>query len=80
MSYSNAGLRCLVPRIGSGPALWTYTSTDSHTDVDGTGYFSDGANFGIKTGDLFIVVDSDRPGVTLHVASSATTIAAAVFT
>lgn len=59
MGYSNAGLRCLVPRMGGGPALWHYTTTDAHGTVTGASYFSDGVTFGMKVGDPVIVVDSD---------------------
>lgn len=77
MSYSNTGLRCLVPSVGGGPALWQYTSADAHTDVAGAGYFSDGANFGLKAGDTMIVQDTNTPTCTLHRVASATTIASA---
>lgn len=77
MSYSNAGLRCLVPRIGSGPALWYYSSTDAHTDVDAAGYFTDGATFGLTANDVMIVVDTDSATTTIHGVASATTINAA---
>lgn len=26
---------------GTAPAMWTYTSTDAKTDIDGSGYFND---------------------------------------
>jgi hypothetical protein len=35
MAYSTANPpRLLVPRVGTGTALWVYSSTDTHTDVD----------------------------------------------
>ena len=77
MAYSNTGLRNLIPRIGSGPAVWIYSSADAHTDVDASGYFSDGADFGLTAGDVMIVVDTNTPTCTVHHVASATTITAA---
>jgi hypothetical protein len=72
MAYSNTGLRLLVPGVGDGPALWIYSSTDAHTDVDAAGYFSDGADFGLKANDVMIVVDTDSATTTIHGVASAT--------
>jgi hypothetical protein len=77
MSYNNAGLRCLIPALGSGPAVWYYSTTDAHTDVDATDYFTDGAIFGLKANDVMLVVDTDTNTATIHKVASATTIAAA---
>jgi hypothetical protein len=74
MSYNNAGLRCLIPALGSGPAVWYYSTTDAHTDVDATDYFTDGATFGLKAND---VMHTDTNTATIHKVASATTIAAA---
>lgn len=46
---------CVTPRMGSGPALWIYNSTDAHGDVDADNYFSNGAALGMKVGDHMIV-------------------------
>lgn len=74
MSYSNAGLKLMVPGVSGGPALWHYSSNDAHTDVDAAGYFTDGADFGLKAGDIMIVDDLDTDTTTLHGVASATTI------
>lgn len=63
---------CLVPRFGSGPALWQYTSADAHTTVDDAGYFSDGDALGMKANDSVIVVDSNAPTCTIHRVASVT--------
>lgn len=63
---------CLVPRFGSGPALWQYTSADAHGTVDGADYFSDGDALGMKANDTVIVVDSNTPTCTIHRVSSVT--------
>lgn len=81
MSYANTGLRCLVPSVGGGPSLYTYTSADAHTDVDAASYFSDGVKFGMKANDVVIVVDTNAPSCTIHrvasVSGDAATIGAA---
>lgn len=74
MSYTTATMRLIVPGIGSAPSVWLYSSTDAHTDVDAAGYFSDGANLGLKAGDVVIVVDTDSATCTIHSAASATAI------
>ena len=66
MGYSNAGLRCIVDRIGGGPALWYYSSTDAHGTVAGASYFSDGVSFGMRVNDVVIVVDTDSATTTIH--------------
>lgn len=69
---------------GSGAALWIYSSTDIHTDVDEVGYFTNGDALGMKVGDVMIVVKTTATiGATIHVvttvtAGGAATIAAAI--
>lgn len=70
--------------IGNGPALWIYNSTDVHTDVDATDYFSDGAARGMKVGDMVLVGKTTATiGATVHYVSAVTaggaaTVAAAI--
>ena len=73
MAYSNSGLRCLIPGVGDGPGIWTYHSTDAHTDVDATDYFTDGDAFGMKVNDIVFVVDTDAVSGTMHVVTVVTT-------
>jgi hypothetical protein len=87
MSYATTNPpKCMVPRVGGGQALWLYTSTDIHTDVDGTDYFSDGDALGMKVGDVLIAVKSDATiGATLHsvqtvTAGGAATLSPAILT
>ena len=79
MGYStSAPPQLLVPRMGSGVALWVYKSNDAHGDVDGSAYFTNAAALGMKEGDVVIVVDADTATTTLHtVSSTVTTITAA---
>jgi hypothetical protein len=59
--------------IGTGPALWIYSSTDVHTDVDASDYFSDGDALGMKVSDIVIVVKTTATvGATLHSVSVVT--------
>lgn len=75
---------CAFPRMGSGPALWTYTHTDIHTAVDEPNYFTNGAELGMKVGDVVFVSKSDATiGTTVHyvqtvTAGGAATIAPAI--
>ena len=39
--------------------LWHYTSDDPSTDVDASGYFTDGFDLGMKVGDVMFVIDAD---------------------
>jgi len=74
MAYNNATLKCLVSGVSGGPSIWHYTTTDAHGDVDAVGYFSDGADFGLKADDLMFVHDTDTATTTLHSLASATSI------
>lgn len=65
--------QCLVPSIGNGVSLWAYSSTDVHTDVDATDYFSDGDALGLKVNDVMIVTKSTATvGATIHTVSAVT--------
>jgi hypothetical protein len=65
-AYVPGALNCMIPRIGAGPALWTYESADAHGDVDAVGYFSDGADKGMVLNDLMCVVDTATATITWH--------------
>ena len=65
--------QCLVPSIGGGISLWAYSSTDVHTDVDASGYFTDGSALGLKVNDIMIVTKSSATvGATIHTVSVVT--------
>lgn len=82
MSYATTGLKCLNTPIGGGPNQWYYASADAHTDVDASGYFSDGVTRGMKVGDTVLVVNTSGYTITQHAVASvsgdAATISAAV--
>lgn len=48
--------------------IWAYSSLDVATDVDASGYFTNGDALGLKVGDLMAVQDTDTgPNtITLH--------------
>jgi hypothetical protein len=84
MAYSNTGLKLVQSGTSGGPNMFVYSSTDVHTDVDASGYFSDGVTFGMKVGDVVIVQDTDTGtyNTTIHsvsaVSGTAATISAAL--
>ena len=85
MSYSTSNppaLKSTSPLTGAGQT-WVYRSTDVATDVDASGYFTNGKALGMKVGDIVEVCDTDTSTtMTLHrvTAVDATTGAATVST
>lgn len=67
MAYSESNSpKLLITGMGGGPALWYYKSDDAHTDVDGTDYFTNAKEIGMKDNDIVLVVDEDTGTTTLH--------------
>lgn len=66
MSFAASGLRLLVPGTSSGPGLFVYLTTDAHTDVDATDYFTNMVTYGMKVYDIVIVIDTDTGTTTTH--------------
>lgn len=61
MAYATTNPPAMISdRIGTGGALWFYQSTDVSTDVDASGYFTDGYYLGMKVGDVVFVVETDN--------------------
>ena len=77
MAYTSATLNLVISGQGIAPSVWTYTNTDAHATVAGAGYFSDGANKGLKANDIVFVVDTDSATATMHGVLNATTVNAA---
>jgi len=77
MAYSTGTLVLAVSGQGISPSIWTYTNTDAHGTVAGAGYFTDGANKGLKANDVVFVVDTDTYTATMHHVLNATTVSAA---
>lgn len=85
MAYSATNPpQLLTPRVGGGLALWLYASTDVHTDVDATDYFTNGDALGMKVNDTVIVTKTSATiGCTIHTvttvkAGGAATVASAI--
>ncbi len=74
MSYATEGLKLLAPGVDSGPSLWTYTTTDTISGtVDAANYFTDGADRGLKVGDLMLCAETGATdGWTAHYVSVVT--------
>ena len=74
MAYATTNPPVMVTRrMGSSPAIWMYNSTDVHTDVDATDYFSDGSALGLKVGDCVIVGKTSATiGTTIHYVTTVT--------
>lgn len=59
--------------VAAGPTWWAYTSEDVHTDVDATGYFTNGSALGMKVNDLVVVTKTTATvGATLHTVTAVT--------
>ena len=68
MAYSTDNPPMLVggPLTGAGKK-WSYRSTDVATDVDASGYFTNGDALGMEVGDIMEVCDTDTSTtITLH--------------
>jgi hypothetical protein len=74
MAYSTTNPpQLMVSGMGDGLQWWAYASTDVHTDVDATDYFSDGAALGMKVNDTVIVTKTSATvGATLHTVTAVT--------
>lgn len=60
MAYSTSSPPRLILEggIGGTPSIWLYTSADAKATVDGSGYFTNGYDLGMRDGDLIFVYDT----------------------
>ena len=69
MAYSvdnPPALTAIGPLTGAGK-IWSYRSTDVATDVDASGYFTNGDALGMEVGDIVFVTDTDTSTtITIH--------------
>lgn len=78
MAYDTANppqlyLPAMPGGANTAPSIWVYASTDIHTDVDATDYFSNGSALGMKVNDIvFVIKTSATLGVTAHTVLSVT--------
>lgn len=66
MAFVASNLFCTQVGVGGGPARFQYRTTDAHTDVDATDYFTSGSLYGMKVYDEVVVIDTDTFTCTLH--------------
>lgn len=68
MPYSNTRLQVKDAALSGGVATYIYNSTEAAAAIDAADYFSDGADFGMKPGDIVFVRRPDsQPDLTnLH--------------
>lgn len=75
MSYSTAFNTNVLGRVGAqndfSPTVWTYTSADALTTIDGSGYFNAVANK-LKVGDLIYAYSTTGPAAGLGFVASNT--------
>ncbi|WP_420961058.1 hypothetical protein [Brucella sp. IR073] len=57
-------------RIGDGPAKFLYRSADTAATVKGAGYFTNGADLGMRVGDEVVILDTTTPLATLAIVST----------
>lgn len=75
--YSSAPrVQGIVDRFGSGGrSVFIYPSTHSHTDIEATGFFTNGKRDGLQVGDLLINLPLSTAGssaASIHVVSAST--------
>jgi len=61
--------------LTDGRGFYRYMSTHSHTDIEATGFFADGARHGLKIGDVICNIPVSTAGssaVTWHIVSNST--------
>lgn len=75
MTYSTSNPPVKIAGSVGSHSLWLYVSTDAHTAVDASSYFSNGEALGIKANDAMIVIDSSTPTATIHNVASVDTAA-----
>lgn len=69
MTYSTSNPpSCLMPSLNNTanlPSIWSYSSTDTATAVDASGYITNAGSLGMKVGDLVFVIDNDASPVVM---------------
>lgn len=73
MAYAATNPPQLMHRFAGGIGVWLYNSTDVHTDVDATDYFTNGDALGMKVNDhVHVGKTSATIGVTVHMVTAVT--------
>lgn len=72
MAYAVTNPPVLVAQPIAALGIWVYSSTDVSTDVDASGYFTNGYQLGMKVGDVVHVIETDNSY--LHTVHSVTAV------
>lgn len=74
MAYSTSNPpRLMVASLGGTPfQQWVYSSTDAAAVVDGANYITNGADLGMRVGDMVIVRNTTGNITTMHQVSAVT--------
>jgi hypothetical protein len=68
MAYAGSALQKMAGGIGVGGAqIWRYDTTDGITAVEASGYFTDGADRGMRVNDIVFVFDTDASPVGFYI-------------
>jgi hypothetical protein len=66
MAYSTTNPPQLLAQGIAGPRTWSYVSTDPTATVDGSGYFTDGYQLGMRAGDILTLHDTTTKIISTH--------------
>lgn len=66
MGYNNKCLTIRDRALDGGIATFTYQTDETRAQIDATGYFADGADFGMKAGDVVFVQRRNSDTVDIH--------------
>ena len=58
--------KCILSGFGGSPSIWVYNDGDAHGTVDGTDYFTNAKQLGMKANDLVFVQLTSDATTTLH--------------
>lgn len=75
MAFSSTNLERVYNNLGSGWAMFAHRSTETHTDIEATGYFENGRRLGMKRGDAVMHLCGTTTGssaATWHVVTAST--------
>lgn len=75
MPFSSTNLQTIHSPFTDGPRVHVHRSTDTHSAIEATGYFSNGKRLGLNVGDLLIHMMHTSTGssaATNHIVSGST--------
>jgi len=69
MAYVTTNPPAKIAQTLTGGGVWLYKSADVDSDVNASGYFTNGDALGMLLGDLVFVIDTTTPKGSLHYVS-----------